>query len=55
MRDALLTTPLEELLAAARARRKGDGLVTYSPKVFVPHVARLTARAGVSAGLAESV
>jgi len=36
VRDALLTTPLEELLAAARARRKGDGLVTYSPKVFVP-------------------
>jgi FO synthase len=33
--DALLAAPLEDLLAAARARR-GDGLVTYSPKVFVP-------------------
>ena len=28
--------PLEELLAAARARRRGGGLVTYSPKVFIP-------------------
>jgi FO synthase len=36
VRDDLLTTPLEELLAAARERRKGDGVVTYSPKVFVP-------------------
>jgi FO synthase len=27
---------LEELLAEARTRRLGDGLVTYSPKVFVP-------------------
>src|SRR5688500_18733708 len=34
--DALLAAPLDELLAAARARRRGDGLVTYSPKVFVP-------------------
>jgi FO synthase len=32
----MVETPLEELLAAARARRRGDGLVTYSPKVFVP-------------------
>ena len=32
----LLTLSLEELLAAARARRRGDGLVTYSPKVFIP-------------------
>ena len=32
----LLTAPLEDLLAAARERRRGDGLVTYSPKVFVP-------------------
>src|SRR5712691_12232906 len=31
----LLDTPLEELLAVARARRSGP-LVTYSPKVFVP-------------------
>ena len=28
--------PLDELLAAARERRKGGGLVTYSPKVFIP-------------------
>ncbi len=34
--DALLEAPLEELLAAARERRRGDGLVTYSPKVFIP-------------------
>src|SRR5687768_13220807 len=34
--DALLEAPLDELLAAARARRRGDGLVTYSPKVFIP-------------------
>ena len=33
---ALLAAPLEELLAAARERRRGVGLVTYSPKVFVP-------------------
>jgi FO synthase len=32
----LLTAPLDELLAAARERRRGDGLVTYSPKVFIP-------------------
>ena len=36
MADELLQAPLEELLAAARARRRGDGVVTYSPKVFVP-------------------
>ena len=36
MAAELLDAPLDELLAAARARRKGDGLVTYSPKVFVP-------------------
>src|SRR3990170_1327193 len=36
MRAALLTAPLEDLLAAARERRKGGGLVTYSPKVFIP-------------------
>ncbi|HUQ21751.1 MAG TPA: 5-amino-6-(D-ribitylamino)uracil--L-tyrosine 4-hydroxyphenyl transferase CofH [Gaiellaceae bacterium] len=34
--EALLETPLDELLAAARERRPGDGLVTYSPKVFIP-------------------
>jgi FO synthase len=34
--DALLEAPLDELLAAARERRRGDGLVTYSPKVFIP-------------------
>jgi FO synthase len=33
---ALLEAPLDELLAAARERRRGDGLVTYSPKVFIP-------------------
>jgi FO synthase len=32
----LLTAPLEDLLAAARERRRGGGLVTYSPKVFIP-------------------
>jgi FO synthase len=32
----LLNAPLHELLAAARERRRGAGLVTYSPKVFVP-------------------
>src|SRR3990170_3154414 len=36
MRAALLTAPLEDLLAAARERRKGGTLVTYSPKVFIP-------------------
>jgi FO synthase len=34
--EDLLDAPLEELLAAARERRKGGGLITYSPKVFVP-------------------
>ena len=34
--DALLDAPLDDLLAAARERRRGDGLVTYSPKVFIP-------------------
>ena len=34
--EALLEAPLDELLAAARARRSGGGLVTYSPKVFIP-------------------
>ncbi len=32
----LLDAPLDDLLAAARERRRGSGLVTYSPKVFVP-------------------
>ncbi|MDX6397621.1 MAG: synthase [Gaiellaceae bacterium] len=32
----LLTAPLDDLLAAARERRKGSRLVTYSPKVFIP-------------------
>src|SRR5687768_4940273 len=32
----LLDAPLEDLLSAARERRRGDGLVTYSPKVFIP-------------------
>jgi FO synthase len=32
----LLDVPLEDLLSAARERRRGDGLVTYSPKVFIP-------------------
>ncbi len=32
----LLTAPLDELMAAARERRRGGGLVTYSPKVFIP-------------------
>ena len=32
----LLTAPLDDLLVAARERRKGGGLVTYSPKVFIP-------------------
>ncbi|MDQ3067617.1 MAG: 7,8-didemethyl-8-hydroxy-5-deazariboflavin synthase, partial [Actinomycetota bacterium] len=34
--EALLDAQLEDLLAAARERRTGDGLVTYSPKVFIP-------------------
>ena len=39
--DALLEAPLDDLLAAARERRlgvddSGRGLVTYSPKVFIP-------------------
>src|SRR5687768_6345320 len=39
--DALLDAPLEDVLAAARERRTGvggraGGLVTYSPKVFIP-------------------
>src|SRR6476620_120589 len=32
----MLDAPLDDLLAAARHLRRGDGLVTYSPKVFVP-------------------
>ena len=32
----LLDAPLDELLAAARERRRGEGLVTFSPKVFIP-------------------
>src|SRR5215203_2564211 len=32
----MLDVPLDDLLAAARERRRGDGLVTYSPKVFIP-------------------
>ena len=32
----LLDAPPEDLLAAARERRRGGGLVTYSPKVFIP-------------------
>ena len=34
--ETLLQAPLDELLAAARERRRGGGLVTYSPKVFIP-------------------
>ncbi len=34
--QALLEAPLDDLLAAARGRRRGGGLVTYSPKVFIP-------------------
>src|SRR5438309_5325195 len=34
--DELLAAPLEELLEEARRLRPGDGLVTYSPKVFIP-------------------
>jgi FO synthase len=33
---ALLEAPLDDLLAAACERRRGGGLVTYSPKVFIP-------------------
>jgi FO synthase len=32
----LLSAPLDDLLAAARERRQGSRLVTYSPKVFIP-------------------
>ncbi|MEJ7568725.1 MAG: 5-amino-6-(D-ribitylamino)uracil--L-tyrosine 4-hydroxyphenyl transferase CofH [Gaiellaceae bacterium] len=32
----LLAAPLDELLATARERRRGNGLVTFSPKVFIP-------------------
>jgi FO synthase len=32
----MLDAPLDDLLAAARGRRRGEGLVTYSPKVFIP-------------------
>src|SRR5438477_10541315 len=34
--DELLAAPLEELLDQARRRRAGEGLITYSPKVFIP-------------------
>src|SRR5215211_3458109 len=34
--EGLLEAPLDELLAAAREQRRGAGLVTYSPKVFIP-------------------
>ncbi len=34
--ESLLEAPLDDLLAAARKRRRGAGLVTYSPKVFIP-------------------
>src|SRR5438128_2869362 len=34
--DELVRAPLDELLGEARRLRGGDGLVTYSPKVFVP-------------------
>ena len=34
--ESLLEAPLDDLLAAARERRKGGGIVTYSPKVFIP-------------------
>src|SRR5918995_1877036 len=36
MTGDLLAAPLEELLAAARGRRRGGGVVSYSPKVFIP-------------------
>ena len=32
----MLDAPLDDLLAAARERRRGGGLVTFSPKVFIP-------------------
>src|SRR5215203_3577032 len=32
----MLDAPLDDVLAAARERRRGGGLVTYSPKVFIP-------------------
>src|SRR6187402_3515339 len=32
----MFDAPLDDLLAAARGRRRGDGLVTFSPKVFIP-------------------
>ena len=32
----MLDAPLDDLLAAARGRRRGGGLVTFSPKVFIP-------------------
>src|SRR6187402_851937 len=32
----MFDAPLDDLLAAARERRRGDGIVTYSPKVFIP-------------------
>ena len=32
----MLDAPLDDLLRAARDRRRGGGLVTYSPKVFIP-------------------
>src|SRR5262249_11572698 len=34
--DELLAAPLQELLDEARRQRAGDGLVTFSPKVFIP-------------------
>jgi FO synthase len=34
--EELLAAPLEELLEAAQQLRAGAGLVTYSPKVFIP-------------------
>src|SRR5438270_13366610 len=34
--EELVRAPLDELLVEARRLRPGDGLVTYSPKVFVP-------------------
>src|SRR5881227_3221191 len=34
--DELVAAPLDELLEEARRLRPGDGLVTYSPKVFIP-------------------
>jgi FO synthase len=34
--ETLLQAPLHDLLAAAREQRRGGGLVTFSPKVFIP-------------------